>query len=300
MDRLTELDNLINKKYLDLDAYAESEKKNYINSIPFPNIIIKDFFDENFLTAALNEFPDLSIINNSEIYKNKNEVKFANNNYEDFPKKIKILFDFLNSEIFLKFLQKISSIKETLITDPGLNGGGLHEIKRGGLLKVHTDFNRHPNLNLDRRLNVLIYLNKTWQEDFGGHLQLWDKDMKACQKKITPLFNTMVIFSTTDFSNHGHPDPLNCPDGLSRKSFATYYFSKGRPNDEITNRNLKNTTNFKDRYGYFNETIHKQEKLKNYFRSFSFYKYLKNIEKKIFRTGRSKKKRDKTNSDETN
>ena len=69
---------------------------------------------------------------------------------------------------------------------------------------------------------------------------------------------------------------------------------------DVDNRNLKNTTNFKDRYGYFNETIHKQEKLKNYFRSFSFYKYLKNIEKKIFRTGRSKKKRDKTNSDETN
>jgi len=295
-----EISKLLNDKFINLSNFADKEKNNYTNAVPFPNIVIENFFDEDYLSEVLNEFPDLSAKNNSQVYNNKNEVKFANNNYNDFPKNIKILFNFLNSDFFLEFLNKITAIEEKLIPDPELNGAGLHEIRRGGLLKVHTDFNRHPNLDMDRRLNVLIYLNKKWEDDFGGHLQLWDKDMKSCKKKILPTFNTMVIFSTTDFSNHGHPDPLNCPNDLSRKSLATYYFSKGRPKNEIINRNQKNTTNFKNRFGYLNETIEKGEKLKNYLRNFSFYKYLKNVEKIFFRTGRSEKKRKKSNNDESN
>ena len=75
-------------------------------------------------------------------------------------------------------------------------------------------------MELDRRLNVLIYLNKDWEESYGGHLQLWDKDMKYCKKKYLPEFNSMVVFGTTDFSNHGHPDALTCPDNRSRKSIS--------------------------------------------------------------------------------
>ena len=284
------INEIVNNKFTNIDDFAEKEKKNYINAEPFPNIVIEDFFNENFLSKILSEFPDLSKKNNSQVYKNKNEVKFANNNYNEFTKNIKIFFDFLNSDFFLTFLNKITNIKEKLISDPELNGGGLHEIKRGGLLKMHTDFNRHPNLDIDRRLNVLIYLNKNWKDDFGGHLQLWDSDMKMCRKKILPTFNTMVIFSTTDFSNHGHPDPLNCPYNFSRKSIATYYFSKGRPKDEIIDYNFKNRTYFKDRYGHYDETIQKNEKFKNFLRQFKLYKILKNIEKKFFRNQKSKNK----------
>ena len=76
-------------------------------------------------------------------------------------------------------------------------GAGQHEIKPGGLLKIHADFNKHNISGLDRRLNVLVYLNKDWKEEYGGHFELWDKDMKHCVKKILPTFNTMAIFSTT-------------------------------------------------------------------------------------------------------
>ena len=82
-----------------------------------------------------------------------------------------------------------------------MNGGGLHEIKSGGLL-VHTDFNKHPTNNFDRQVNVLIYLNKIGKKNTKLCLELWDKDMKNCKQKILPSFNKMVIFSTTDFSNH--------------------------------------------------------------------------------------------------
>ena len=220
---------ILSDRFRSLDSLINGEKQNYSKASPYPHIVIKDFFDEKFLNEVLEFFPDLSKKTSSEEWKNKNEVKFGNSNYSSFPDKIKLFFDFLNSNQFLDFLQKLTSIKEKLVHDPELSGGGLHEIKKGGVLKIHTDFNRHPTLDLDRRINVLIYLNKNWQDSYGGHLELWDKSMSKCVKKISPSFNTMVIFSTTDFSNHGHPDPLNCPEEMSRKSLALYYFSSGRP-----------------------------------------------------------------------
>ena len=283
---------IVNNYYKNLNGDYIALKKSYINEEPFPNIELKNFFNEEFLNKVLSEFPDLSQ-KKSENYNNKNEIKFANNDYKNFSPNIKSIFDYLNSDEFISFLQSITSIKEKLIGDKAFNGGGLHEIKRGGLLKIHTDFNRHPSLELDRRLNVLIYLNKDWEESYGGHLQLWDKDMKYCKKKYLPNFNSMVIFGTTDFSNHGHPDPLTCPDDRSRKSLATYYYSDGRPKEEIISRQLKNRTNFKDREGFINETNKKNENFKDFFRKFNFYQSIKKIEKKFFRTGKSQREREK-------
>ena len=169
------------------------------------------------------------------------------------------------------------------IPDEKLNGGGLHEIKAGGLLKVHTDFNKHPTNNFDRRVNVLIYLNKDWKKEYKGCLELWDKEMKECKQKIFPSFNKMVIFSTTDFSNHGHPDPIDCPSNISRKSIALYYFSAGRPKEEVFDKGKKNRTYFKNRFGFHNEIKEKKEYVKNFLRKFSFYKKMKNFEKKYLR-----------------
>jgi len=275
--------DILSERNQDINKLAASLKEKYFIAEPFPHIQINNFFSDVFLNDVLDEFPDLSNFNNSQNYKNQNEIKFANNDYNKFSNKIKLFFDFLNSDEFLNFLQNITSIKEKLYADLELNGGGLHEIKSGGLLKVHTDFNKHPNNGLDRRVNVLIYLNKNWQENYRGYLELWDKDMKACKKKIIPSFNKIVIFSTNDFSNHGHPDPINCPDSVSRKSIALYYFSKGRPKNEILNNQKKNKTYFKNRAGYINDISEKSEKIKSFLRKFSFYEKIKNFEKKYLR-----------------
>ena len=129
-------------------------------------------------------------------------------------------------------MQKLTGIKETLIPDPYLIGGGLHELRNEGFLNIHADFNRHPKMKLDRRLNILVYLNKNWKDEFGGQLQLWDKDMQECKKNIVPIFNRMVIFSTTNTSYHGNPIKVNHPNSVSRKSIAMYYYTNGRPNSE--------------------------------------------------------------------
>lgn len=282
---------VINKSTKDLSLLAKINKEKYQNSKPYPHIIIKNFFDKDFLNLVLEEFPDLSKKQSSINYENKNEIKFANNDRKHFKKSTKKLFEYLNSTQFLNFLQKISSIKERILPDRSLSGGGLHEIKRGGVLKVHTDFNKHPTKNLDRRINVLIYLNKKWKKNYGGELELWNKDMKKCVKKILPTFNTMVIFSTNDFTNHGHPRYLNCPKNISRKSVATYYFSKGRPNNEIATVYKKNRTQFKNRAGIENDVLIKNEFFKNKLRNTGLYQKIKRFEKKYIRTGKSKIKR---------
>ena len=287
-----EIENIISDKLKDVEKFIFQNRERFVNANPFPFIIIDDFFSKEFLNEVLNQFPNLAEQKKTTNYDNKNEVKFANNQYKNFPNNIKKLFNFLNSDFFLNFLQRITNIQEKLIPDLELNGGGLHEIKKGGLLKIHSDFNKHPSLDLDRRLNVLIYLNKDWKEEYGGHLEFWDKEMTSCREKVLPIFNKMVIFSTTDNSNHGHPDPLNCPDNMSRKSIATYYYTKGRPVNEIDKMFSKNTTYFKDRLGQNNETDQNSGTLKRFLRSLNIYQNIKKFEKKLFRTGRSKKKRE--------
>lgn len=123
------------------------------------------------------------------------------------------------------------------------------KLNYGGYLKVHTDFNKNPSLGLDRRINVLIYLNKDWDVAFGGHFELWDSEMKGCVSKILMVFNRLAQFSTTDFSYYGHPVTLQCPDGLSRKSVALYYYSLGRPETEVVRQHDADRTLFSKRSG---------------------------------------------------
>ena len=274
---------ILSKKSQNLNDLALLLKNQYSFADPFPHIQIDNFFSDEYLNSILDEFPDLSNLKNSQNYKNQNEIKFANNDFKNFSEKMKTFFNFLNSEIFLNFLQILTSINEKLIADEELNGGGLHEIKTGGLLKVHTDFSKHPTNNFNRRVNVLIYLNKDWKKEYKGCLELWDKEMKECKQKILPSFNKMVIFSTTDFSNHGHPDPIDCPSDISRKSIALYYFSEGRPKEEVFDEDQKNRTYFKNRFGFNNEIKEKKEHIKNFLRKFSLYKKMKNFEKKYLR-----------------
>ncbi|MDA7714074.1 2OG-Fe(II) oxygenase [Candidatus Pelagibacter sp.] len=290
------MDNLTSKKIItkslnDLKIFAYKNRLKYKSSKPYPHIVIKNFFDKSFLNNVVKEFPDLSKTPASLNYNNKNEVKFANNKKKVFKKNTKFLFKFLNSKRFINYLQTITSIQETLLPDNSLSGGGLHEIKKGGVLKIHTDFNKHPFKKLDRRINVLIYLNKNWKNYYGGYLELWNRNMTKCIKKVMPTFNTMVIFSTNDFTNHGHPNPLRCPKTISRRSIATYYFSKGRPRKEITNIYKKNRTEFKDRVGINDDVLIKKEYIKSFLRNLSIYQKIKNLEKKYIRTGNSNKKR---------
>ena len=240
--------NFLNESYKDLAAVAQEHQSAYRNADPFPCIAFTNFFNPEMLKEVRQEFPDLSesVARN---FDNALEKKLAGSGEDRFGGKTKFFMHYLNSQPFLEFLQALTGIDETLIGDPYYQGGGLHEIKRGGLLKIHSDFNQHPDIGLDRRINVLVYLNREWKEEYGGSLELWDRGMSRCEKKILPEFNTLAMFSTTDYSYHGHPDPLNCPDDMSRKSLALYYYTNGRPVEEVDMQVGKHNTLFRKRNG---------------------------------------------------
>lgn len=227
-----------------LNNLASQFSQSYAQATPFPHIIIDDFLPASLLESILEEFPKPDTIDWQK-FNNPAEKKLASNLELQMGEWTRVLLYQLNSSTFIKFLESLTGI-EGIIPDPHFVGGGLHQIERGGFLKMHVDFNRHNKLKLDRRLNLLIYLNKDWEEEYGGHLELWDKDMTQCQKKILPIFNRCVIFSTTDFSYHGHPEPLTCPEDRTRKSLALYYYSNGRPAEEVSGTH---TTVFQARPG---------------------------------------------------
>ncbi len=238
---------ILNKNYAELIDFAKSHASSYQNADPFPSIYFDNFFNEEFLSDVLSEFPELG--DKSDIqYSNPNEIKLASRGEQKFGPKTKVLMHFLNSEPFLMFLSELSGITN-LIADPYFEGGGCHQIKPGGMLKIHADFNKHRTLGIDRRLNFLIYLNKDWKEEYGGHFELWKTDMSESRAKILPLFNRVAMFSTTDYSFHGHPDKLNCPEDRSRKSLALYYYTNGRPKEEVNDGLEDHTTLFKERKG---------------------------------------------------
>ncbi len=206
----------------------------YSQAKPFPHIIIDDFLPESLLNSILDEFPKAHSIEWQK-FDAPNEKKLASKDELQMGDTTRLLLYQLNSSVFMNFLEELTGI-DGIIPDPHFEGGGIHQIERGGYLKMHVDFNRQSKLRLDRRLNLLIYLNKNWQEEYGGQLEFWDKDMTRCEKKVLPIFNRCVIFTTTDFSYHGHPEPLTCPEGQTRKSLALYYYSNGRPEEETLNQ----------------------------------------------------------------
>ena len=227
-----------------LQEIAGNRRDDYARADPFPHAVFDDLFPERALLKILEEFPAPGAID-WQRFDSPNEKKLASTWETQLGDHTRHFIWELNSSVFISFLETLSGI-QGLVPDPHLGGGGLHRIERGGLLKIHADFNRHPRLALDRRVNVLLYLNRDWKEEYGGHLELWDREMKRCVKRLLPVFNRMVVFSSTEFSFHGHPDPLSCPKGWSRKSIAMYYYTNGRPRDE---ESPHHTTVFQGRRG---------------------------------------------------
>jgi hypothetical protein len=211
---------------------AQSAHASYASAKPFPHVVFDDFFDPALLERVLSEFPPPGAIK-WQRFDNEKEIKLASASESSFGPATRLLLYHLNSITFLEFLGRVTGIAN-LIPDPCFDGGGLHQIVPGGKLAVHADFNKHPRYGLDRRLNMLVYLNRDWREEYGGHLELWNREMTRCEARIMPLFNRLVVFGPTDFTYHGHPEPLACPAGMTRKSLALYYFSNGRPAEETS------------------------------------------------------------------
>lgn len=196
----------------------------YVSANPFPHIVMNNFLPLDIIEKILSNFPHETV--SSEVmfkigYAGQNKRQVPPINCNSFNRN---LFAFFNSEPVLRFIESLTGI-EKLIPDPYFAGGGYHETTKGGLLGIHADFRINKELNLNRRINMIIYLNESWLEEWGGALELWDKSMLAAQQRVFPVLNRCVIFNTDQDSFHGHPDPLTCPESASRKSIALYYYT---------------------------------------------------------------------------
>lgn len=219
-------------------ARVEADASRYANAAPFPHIAIDNFLDAQTLARAMAEFPapeQVSDWRRADATDADGRVaqvhKLGYSNELAFGPTLRGLVHAFNSGPFLRYLERLTGIAG-LLPDPHLTGGGLHQYLPGAELRVHADFNKLPGYGLDRRLNLLLYLNPTWDPAWGGDLELWGRDMRACVQRIAPIANRCVVFSTTRDSYHGMPDPLRCPEGITRRSLALYYYSNGRPEHE--------------------------------------------------------------------
>jgi Rps23 Pro-64 3,4-dihydroxylase Tpa1-like proline 4-hydroxylase len=218
-------------RFRELHAGVEKLAEKYQQARPFPFILIDDFLPNAIAEAVAADLPDKGSPDWKKLPTDDQKGKHVLADESKLPAVIRALIQELNSGYFLRFLEKLTGIPD-LIADTKLVGGGVHMIERGGKLSVHVDFSHHPTNGLNRRLNLLLYLNKDWKEEYGGHFELWSRDIKTCEQKLLPIFNRCVVFSTSPISYHGHPEPLNCPEGMTRNSIALYYFTKGRPKEE--------------------------------------------------------------------
>ena len=228
------------------NAELQAVSREYQNNHPVPHILLNDFLELPVARQIAGEFP----ARNTDAwthYQHHNENKLGMAKRECFPPELGAVVDELNSPEFVSWLSELTGIPG-LMADPMLEGGGLHQSGRGGFLNVHTDFsNHHYHKHWRRRVNLILYLNEGWQEQWGGSIELWDSGMHHCVAKYPPLLNHALIFNTNEISYHGFPEPLQCPEGASRKSLALYYYTmsenisvrstnyRARPSDGVWN-----------------------------------------------------------------
>lgn len=215
------VDGIINPKYLD-PAFAEELKKMYDGANPCKHLVMPDFFAPEIADALYANFPSIDQLNVKR--KSLNEDKSEDYHFERWHPAFSQARQAVASKEWSDQLGRITGI-EGLHTTTDALGSGVHQGKNGSYVDVHIDVNMNPKLGLWRRINLLVYLNKNWKPEYGGALELWNKDMTEMVTKVAPDFNTAVIFYTDENSPHGYKK-INVPEGESRKSFYTYFYTK--------------------------------------------------------------------------
>ncbi len=211
------------------DINAEALRERVRTATPFPHFCIDNFLKPEFAREVVQSYPDIdSALKMGKSFNAVNEQKKVQvTDSKLFSPPVKKLEELLASKEFLDLMSYVMDIPN-LVADPELVGGGMHQTGPRGLLDVHVDFNYIKERDLHRRLNILIYLNEGWQPEWGGEIELWDKNVKVRHAAFLPIFNRCVVFETNEISFHG-VTAVKCPPGVVRRSFAAYYYTREAP-----------------------------------------------------------------------
>ena len=209
-------------EFAEAKAIGAKYADKYQGADPYDHICIDDFLPMDIVEKVRS---DIQSLPKADVGFDAAAEKFKSNyNPERLPAFSRNLFHAFNARPFIQFLEEMTGIKG-LIPDPYYIGAGIHKTLNGGYLNIHADFNVHKQMRLERRLNVLIYLNPPWKEEWGGSFEVWDKPMERKVASFAPTENRMCCFSTGSDTWHGNPEPVNHPDGLPRLSIALYYYT---------------------------------------------------------------------------
>ena len=207
---------------LDFSLINNIQKKLIVSNNPFPNIIMKNTLPLEVIKKAEQEF--ISFDKFFEHPPNRyGWCKSSCNNFDKMPTTVKSIISFFYSKNFLALLEKNFNLKN-ILPDWKMWGAGMHGSTNGGHLTVHSDFIYQRKTKTRRVLNLLLYLNSDWKDEWNGHIELWNKQMTKKTLSLSPSLNNMLIFRTDKDSNHGFPDKILCPDTVMRKSIALYYY----------------------------------------------------------------------------
>lgn len=207
----------------------EALRRSYAAAKPFPFVAIDGFLDAAFAHEVARSLPSIESARQAgREFKAVNERgKVQVTRPEVFPAALRALHELMASPELLGLLERVTGI-ERLLADDELVGGGIHLMTSGSHLDVHVDFDRIEERGLYRRLNLLLFLNESWEDAWGGQLELWDERVKHCHHAFAPHLNRLVLFETSDRSFHG-VRKVRVPKDVTRGSFATYYYTREAP-----------------------------------------------------------------------
>lgn len=206
----------------------ECLKHRFYDAQPFPYVILDDFLDSSYVELLADE-----IVESRKLRKGRNrDLFFAKNKSEinDFEKNGPVLGQLWNAVCDVEFTRMVQFICDdsTVFLDQEFHGGGLHVTESGGFLDRHVDFNCHPvQKTWERRLNVLLYLNPRWCEEWGGELFLNVPNSSGPDVRVSPLSGRLVIMETSSRTVHG-VNQIEIPSGYKpngRLSLAMYFYS---------------------------------------------------------------------------
>lgn len=202
-------------------ANLQALKTQFNNGKPYKHIHVDNFLSSEFANHLYTNFPGLDKM--TRTYTGLNENKSEGSGFDIFDPAFTELRAALNTPEFYKAVSQITSIDDLFSVDDAL-GMGVHQGGNGSYLDIHIDFNIHHKENIHRRVNLLIFLNKKWKEEYGGKIELWNADVSKLEQAYLPSFNRMVMFETNEISYHGY-GKINVPEGETRKSFYGYYYT---------------------------------------------------------------------------
>ncbi len=224
--------NLIRPEVL---AGSAALRERFLTAEPFRYLVVDDFVELQYCRQLIGEFPafdrkqalnELGQVGGKAVFQNLPELGAA---YQQFDQ-------LLRSREFLGLVSEITGIPD-LLYDPEYIGGGTHENLSGQELDPHVDFNYHPRTKLHRRLNLILFLNPEWREEWGGSLELhlnpWLPPAENRVKTVIPVANRCVLFETSEHSWHGF-SRIETPEGrgITRRSIAVYFYTRERPLEE--------------------------------------------------------------------